>query len=192
MFKQKINNYFHSIGTILHKDSMNNSEECSRGDIQFTSAGTGIYHSEFAKVGAGELHFLQIWVKPSTRNLTPSYSTAHFSDEQKTNKLCALLLPANDKDEILGVIRIHQDLKVFASILEKDNKLEYSIAKNRKGYIHVIEKEGVKLNVVNDVGESVELGAGDGVFLNSSQSITFHQRSDQSVEFVFFDIALEK
>ena len=96
----------------MYKDSKN-TEECSRGDVQFTSAGSGIPHNEFAKNGAGDLHLIQVWVKPSSRNLTPSYLTLHFSEEQKTNKFCAILLPLNqkEKDEMNDVIRINQDIK---------------------------------------------------------------------------------
>ena len=33
-------------GEITHKDSMGNSETLKRGEVQYLSAGDGIYHSE--------------------------------------------------------------------------------------------------------------------------------------------------
>lgn len=55
-------------------DSMGNTEVMKRGDIQLTSAGTGITHSEKAH-GDKEVHFLQIWSLPSVSRLTPAYYT---------------------------------------------------------------------------------------------------------------------
>lgn len=55
-------------------DSMGNREVLKRGDLQMTSAGTGIRHSEKA-YGDKQLHFLQIWSMPSQRGLTPQYFT---------------------------------------------------------------------------------------------------------------------
>lgn len=80
-----------------HQDSMGNTEKLTRGEIQMTSAGTGIRHGE-SNGGKGNevscraprrilgsadhsctsrqhLHFLQIWAKPHTRGLKPSYFT---------------------------------------------------------------------------------------------------------------------
>jgi redox-sensitive bicupin YhaK (pirin superfamily) len=56
------------------KDSMGNIEILKRGDLQLTSAGTGISHSEKA-YGSKEVHFLQIWSVPSVSKLTPKYFT---------------------------------------------------------------------------------------------------------------------
>lgn len=56
------------------RDSMGNVEVLKRGDIQLTSAGTGIRHSEKAH-GPKQVHFLQIWTLPWKNNLTPKYFT---------------------------------------------------------------------------------------------------------------------
>lgn len=53
---------------------MKNEEVLKRGDIQLTSAGTGIYHSEKAH-GSQQVHFLQIWAKPWKSGLAPKYYT---------------------------------------------------------------------------------------------------------------------
>ncbi|KAL8278156.1 hypothetical protein RQP46_009480 [Phenoliferia psychrophenolica] len=63
-------------GKIKHSDSMGNIEVLKRGDVQMTSAGTGIRHSEY-NGGQGDegLHFLQCWAKPDVRGLKPQYFT---------------------------------------------------------------------------------------------------------------------
>ena len=53
---------------------MGNVEVLKRGDVQLTSAGTGIRHSEKAH-GDKQVHFIQIWAFPWKSNLTPKYFT---------------------------------------------------------------------------------------------------------------------
>ena len=53
---------------------MGNTEMIKRGDVQLTSAGTGIRHSEHAH-GQNEAHVIQIWCHPYEPNLTPKYYT---------------------------------------------------------------------------------------------------------------------
>lgn len=62
------------LGAFISKDSMGNSEVLQRGDLQMTSAGTGIRHSEKCH-GPKQVHFLQIWAKPNESNLSPKYYT---------------------------------------------------------------------------------------------------------------------
>lgn len=58
-------------GELEHKDSMGNREVLKRGDIQFTSAGTGLSHSEYNASQSNWVHFLQIWVRPGVSGLKP-------------------------------------------------------------------------------------------------------------------------
>lgn len=51
-------------GELEHKDSMGNLENLRRGEIQFTSAGTGIAHSEYNRNKNEDCHFLQMYVTP--------------------------------------------------------------------------------------------------------------------------------
>ena len=57
---------------------MGNREVLKRGDLQMTSAGTGIRHSEKAH-GDKQVHFLQIWSVPSQGRLSPQYFTRYVN-----------------------------------------------------------------------------------------------------------------
>lgn len=169
-------------GAIKHKDSMGNTEICKRGDIQFTSAGKGISHSEFSDPKFGKLHFLQIWVSPSTKDLQPQYCTRHFSDEEKKGKLCLCLSQTGEENSI----KINQNIKVFASKLEKGESVSYSVAKGRKGYIHIVESAGDVQLKLNEQ-ESVALEGGDGAFLPSGNFVITGNHANLS-HFLLFDL----
>ena len=63
-----------NMGVFHSEDSMGNTEVLQRGDIQMTSAGTGIRHSEKCH-GPNQVHFLQIWAIPDESKLSPKYYT---------------------------------------------------------------------------------------------------------------------
>lgn len=46
-------------GELTHKDSLGNIETLRRGEVQFTSAGKGVRHSEYNDHAKEEVHFLQ-------------------------------------------------------------------------------------------------------------------------------------
>jgi len=100
---------------------MGNTEILKRGDLQFTSDGTGISHSEKAH-GGNQVHFLQIWSLPATARLQPKYFTPHFADEEKTGKWAKVVAPVwedgvQDTREGEGPAPVQSALTLYASIL---------------------------------------------------------------------------
>eukprot|EP00762_Andalucia_godoyi_P007479 ANDGO_07877.mRNA.1 Putative quercetin 2 len=156
-------------GEITHKDSMGHTEVLGRGAVQFTNAGTGLTHSEFNMHPSKDLRFLQIWVKPHTMGTSPYYETRSWTDEEKKNKL-VLLVSGKGKDLVDNSIRILQDMKTWATIVDAHNEvlLDSSEAK-KKAYVHVaMIGGGAKLTVD---GESAELKPGDGAFVDRFDSL---------------------
>jgi quercetin 2,3-dioxygenase len=87
-----------------------------RGDVQFTSAGTGVTHSENNEHASEWVHFLQTWVLPWTKGLKPSYHTESFSDEEKRKGFVTIISPVKgcvnaalgtETASIEGTIPIH-------------------------------------------------------------------------------------
>jgi len=185
-------------GELQHNDSMGNTEILTRGDIQMTSAGTGIAHSEFAH-GSGPVHFLQIWSVPHKRGLKPAYFTRHFSDAEKLNKWARVVAPADsegvdEKREASGPAPVHTALTMYASLIDKGLKLEREL-KSKKGYVHVVMTsgykegpgEGAKVRLASG-GETVTLREGDGAYLEGKGELVVENVGESRAEVVVFEL----
>lgn len=91
-------------GDLEHQDSMGNQTVIRNGDIQIMSAGTGIRHSEYNKNKDEQVKFLQIWVIPNKRDVTPRYDQITLNPEDRHNKLQQIVSP-NPED---AGVWIHQ------------------------------------------------------------------------------------
>lgn len=123
-------------GDLQHEDSMGNKAIIRKGDIQVMSAGTGIIHSEYNKNTDQVVKFLQIWVYPNQRNVSPRYDQITLDITQRQNKFQQILSP-NPEDE--GVW-IHQDAWFSMGHFDKDVQTKYQIKKAGNGvYVFVIK-----------------------------------------------------
>ncbi|KAL1647787.1 hypothetical protein SLS58_002588 [Diplodia intermedia] len=185
-------------GELEHKDSMGNLERLRRGDVQFTSAGTGIRHSEFNRNRDDELHFLQIWAKPAVARLAPAYTTRHFPDALKVNRLCRVMESVGRHDGGDGEsdpIPLHADLSMSASLLEPGVKVRHQLVADgeRKVYAHVVMsgREQPK-----DGGAAIRIGdkvlrEGDGAYvegLKGPGEVVVESVGDKRAEFLLFDM----
>ncbi len=140
-------------GDLEHKDSMGNVAVIREGDVQVLSAGTGITHSEYNKNKDKEVKFLQIWVFPKERNLTPRYDQISIRDIKKENQFYQVLSP---KKEDQGVW-INQDAWFHLGDFTKGTSEDYIIKKEGNGlYAFVLEGdveiEGQLLNRRDGMG----------------------------------------
>ncbi|MGJ1416938.1 pirin family protein [Sphingobacterium multivorum] len=123
-------------GDLQHEDSMGNKAIIRKGDIQVMSAGTGIIHSEYNKNTDQVVKFLQIWVYPNQRNVSPRYDQITLDITQRQNKFQQILSP-NPEDE--GVW-IHQDAWFSMGHFDQDVQTKYQIKKAGNGvYVFVIK-----------------------------------------------------
>jgi len=122
-------------GDLEHQDSMGNVAVIKNGDIQAMSAGTGITHSEKNKNAIKEVKFLQIWLFPNKKNVTPRYDQLTLKAEDRKNKLRQILSPNRDD----AGVWIHQDAWFHLGSLDQNNKQTYKIKKNGNGvYVFVL------------------------------------------------------
>ena len=129
-------------GAITHEDNLGNKGRTKAGDVQVMSAGTGVTHSEYNKNKDKEVKFLQIWIFPNKKNVTPRYDQISLKDIEKENEFYQVLSP-NNKDQ--GVW-IHQDAWFHIGYFTKGNSDEYKIKKEANGvYAFILEGE-VEIN----------------------------------------------
>ena len=188
--------------TNLSKDSLGNTEILKRGDLQLTSAGTGISHSEKAH-GGNQLHLLQIWSLPATARLQPKYFTRHFTDEEKTDKWAKVVAPVwadgvKDTREGEGPAPVQSALTLYASILGKGKALSRPL-EGKKAYVHVIQTSGynerqatgASVKFSTKGGDEVELREGDGAYVDVKKKgavLEVENVGDRAAELVVFDL----
>lgn len=161
-------------GALEHKDNMGNGSIIRPGEVQRMSAGTGITHSEYNASDTESVRFLQIWIIPSKRGISPGYEQQQFADSEVHGKL-RLVASADGRD---GSVFIHQDTTVYASKLTKGEVVEHVIANGRKAWVQVATGN-VTVN-----GHS--LSQGDGAAISQENSITL--TTEQEAEVLVFDL----
>ncbi|KAI4224500.1 MAG: hypothetical protein L6R40_008439 [Gallowayella cf. fulva] len=182
-------------GELTHRDSMmaKNTSTSSkdqfyrirRGDVQFTTGGSGISHSEHNEHDTETVHFLQIWALPWKNGLTPRYHDVTIDENRKRQGFAVIISPlkagkhASPTEEkaaipaIEGTIPIHADLVMGASIIAKDSIATWNVGgdevveskKGRKVYVHLPMTKGGRCKV--RLPDGTVLAEGDGAFVTN-------------------------
>jgi hypothetical protein len=191
-------------GELEHRDSMGNTEILKRGDIQLTSAGTGISHSE-KTYGSKQVHFLQIWSLPSVSGLKPQYFTRNFTDEEKKDKWVRVVAPIDAEGvssarEGTGPTPVHSPLSLYATLLSPSNTLTHTTPTS-KAYIHVIQSSGYNPEKATgatirvssgDGSNALVLKEGDGVYVymqkDGQRELQVANEGDRAAEVLLFDV----
>ena len=138
-------------GEITHKDSMGNAETLKRGEVQYLSAGDGIYHSEHNIHKSDDLRLLQIWIIPPKAGLPRLYGSHRYKFEERDNKLLNIVSSQDGNSNI----KIYQDIKIFVS--EFDKPFEYKIQKDRQIYFVQIEGTSEVNETILEDGDAMEI-----------------------------------
>ena len=162
-------------GALEHKDSIGTGSVIRPGDVQIMSAGTGIRHSEFNHSKTEPVHFLQIWVVPDRQGIAPRYEQKTFPDADKRGRL-RLVGSSDGRD---GSVVIHQDVKLFAAILNNAEEVTQALSTDRKGWLQVV-RGAVVMN-------GRDLHAGDGAAVEGEPAITVTAKTG-GAEILVFDL----
>lgn len=119
-------------GKITHRDSMDNKRKVGRGEVQYMSAGTGVFHSEY-NLDEEELRLFQVWIYPDRKGHEPNYGEKKFDWDVRVNKFFHMV-SSKDGD---APIKINQDANIYSSSLSEEKI--FNLAKGRQIYLAVAE-----------------------------------------------------
>ncbi|XZN92945.1 MAG: pirin family protein [Microcoleus sp.] len=162
-------------GALEHKDSLGTGAVIKPGEVQRMSAGTGIQHSEFNHSPTDPVHLLQIWLLPDRNGLKPSYEQRDFPLAERQGRL--RLVAARDARD--GAVKIHQDVDLYAAVLDKDARVSHVLQSNRYAWVQVA-RGSVLLN-------GLALEQGDGAAVSDESELVIEATAD--AEFLLFDLA---
>jgi len=164
-------------GAVAHQDSTGGRGVIGRGEVQRMTAGRGIAHSEYNASETEPLHLLQIWLFPERTGLEPGYEQKAFSEDEKRNRLRLIASPeARD-----GALKIHQDVDLWAAILEPGSGLTHNLRPGRHAWVQVATGS-LTLN-----GQALE--AGDGVAISDETVLELRGSAGEPAEILLFDLA---
>ena len=157
-------------GDLQHKDNMGNETVIKEGDVQVMSAGTGIFHSEYNKNQDKEVKFLQIWLFPKSKNVTPRYDQISLKEVEKKNEFYQILSPHAEDEGVW----IHQDAWFHLGKLDAGVKQNYAWKKAGNGVYAFVLEGTVKIN-------DQELNKRDGFGIWNTEEIEITASSDAKV-----------
>ena len=160
-------------GALEHQDSSGGGGVIRPGEIQMMRAGTGVTHSEFNHSKTEPVHFLQIWLLPSRKGLSPSYAQESFSDSPPSEMMLAC-----STDGRAGSIKINQDVELFIGRLDPKEKVSHPLRQGRHAWVQLIEGD-LDLN-------GRKLSSGDGASLDDEKDIRLESR--KGAHFLLFDL----
>jgi hypothetical protein len=165
-------------GGLQHRDSMGNGSLIRPGEVQRMSAGTGVRHSEVNPSRSDPVHFLQIWIVPDRRGLEPSYEQKSFGADERRGRL--LLVASDDGRD--GAVTIHQDARLYASLLDAGTSVRHELAPGRHAWLQVV-KGGLEVG-----GEKLEAGDGAAIDADGSGPTSMEIEAHADAELLLFDL----
>jgi len=132
-------------GTLTHQDSLHNERQVTRGQVQYMSAGTGIFHSEHNKEEE-TLRLLQIWIIPRVMGGLPNYGDFLFKKEDRENKWLHFVGQNAE-------VKLNQDVNFY--VTESNEPFEFKCLHGRQVYVVNIEGETTVNGVTLEIGDAL-------------------------------------
>jgi redox-sensitive bicupin YhaK (pirin superfamily) len=161
-------------GGLRHQDSSGGGGVIKPGEIQFMRAGTGVTHSEMNASVTEPVHFLQIWIVPDRRGLSPTYGQRTFDRAASREGFVTLASPEEN-----GGLQIQQDVSLYVTLLGPGDRRGRDLAPGRHAWVQVARGKA-SLN-----GRPLE--AGDGAAVTDEPRLELEGTTESEV--LVFDLA---
>lgn len=140
-------------GELTHEDSIGNKGIISRGEIQYMSAGTGIWHSEMNESDK-PLHLFQLWMTPHTKGLKPNYGEKHLKWEDRLDQWMPLATGSQNAE---FPIHFYSNVNLYASYLNPGRELEFKVPKGRQAYLALMEGTAIVNGISLQAKDALEI-----------------------------------
>jgi len=161
-------------GALEHKDSLGNTAIIMPDEVQVMSAGTGVKHSEFNHLKDKYTHFLQIWILPEKKGITPRYGQKSFKNAFAQQVLVLVVSKDGREESII----INQDADLYIGKLKSSQEINFKIRPGRHIWIQMI-KGALEVN-------DVRIEAGDGLAISVEKALKIVAKAN--AEFILFDL----
>jgi redox-sensitive bicupin YhaK (pirin superfamily) len=145
------------------------------GSVQRMTLGSGALHSERNASETEPMRFIQIWIMPRERDLTPGVEQKIFTTQDRTDTLLKVISGDGGK-----TVLVHQDAHVYVSRLTSGAAVAQPIAGGRGVYLYVVEGD-VAVN-----GERMQTG--DAAQLTDESELSLEAGADS--ELIALDVSL--
>jgi redox-sensitive bicupin YhaK (pirin superfamily) len=163
-------------GTFRHQDDQGGGGVLPAGSVQRMTLGSGAWHSEQNGSETEPMRFIQLWIMPTERGLSPSLEQKVFTEQDRTDRLLEVLSPEGGE-----TVKVHGDARVFVSRLNAGTEVVHRLGPGRGTYLYVIEG-------ALRAGDE-KLGTGDAAKVRDEETLTL--AADETTELILVDVPLD-
>lgn len=163
------------VGTLIHRDRSGRLGHLGTGEFQHTSACRGIRHRALNGSLSDTAHVFQSCITPESVDLRPIQEQRRFPVADREGILRLVASPDGGGTSL----RIHQDVRLYSSVLLLGHHLIHELGSGRGAWLHVV-KGGISLR-------DHYLRAGDGAALDDEAAVSF--TAQEPAEILLFDLA---
>ena len=165
-------------GEFEHADSLGNGGVLLPGGVQRMRLGSGAEHSERNHSPTAPMQFLQLWILPARRGLTPRSDQRQYTTEARHNRLLRVIRPESDAGDEIDVA---QEASIYVARLDADVVVDHTLAAGHGGYVYLIDG-AIDLN---DEG----LTTGDAAYITGDGGLRIRAR--RTSELLLADTVLQ-
>jgi hypothetical protein len=163
-------------GTFRHEDDQGGGGVLPAGSVQRMTLGSGAWHSEQNGSETEPMRFIQLWIMPTERGLSPSLEQKVFTEQDRTDRLLEVLSPVGGE-----AVKVHGDARVFVSRLNAGTEIAHGLGAGRGAYLYVIEG-------ALRAGDE-KLGTGDAAKVRDEDTLPL--AADETTELILVDVPLD-
>ncbi len=163
-------------GTFRHEDDQGGGGVLPAGSVQRMTLGSGAWHSEQNGSETEPMRFIQLWIMPTERGLSPSLEQKVFTEQDRTDRLLEVLSPDGGE-----AVKVHGDARVYVSSLNAGTEIAHRLGPGRGAYLYVIEG-------ALRAGDE-KLGTGDAAKVRDEDTLPL--AADETTELILVDVPLD-